>query len=85
MRWWGRHVDGDPDASPAVWLVNRSDGQRIEATWPPNSFARFGDKLEIVLASGAVYYVEGDMVTGGCMDDDGWAIKDSRYGTPPLP
>lgn len=80
-------IAGDPEATPPVWLVHRSDGQRMEAAWPPGSFARFSEKLEIVLTSGAIFYVEGDNIDGGCFtaDEGVWGIKESRYGTPPQP
>jgi hypothetical protein len=60
----------DVNADPAVWIEDRSTGQRAEVNWPPGTVAVFKPRAEIVLRDGSVFLREGDIVDGACGESD---------------
>lgn len=62
----GALLHGDASDARATWLVDTSNGTRIDVVWPPGYRARFAPDLEVLDASGVVVLRAGDAVTGGC-------------------
>jgi hypothetical protein len=68
-------LHGSADADPAVWLIDRETGTRIEALWPHGAKALFDPDLTVVLRDGTVFHREGDLLTGACrVGEDGVGI-----------
>jgi hypothetical protein len=53
-----------------TWIIDRSQGGRAEVTWPPDFRARFSPALVVVDSTGQVVAREGDVIDGGCLEDD---------------
>ena len=63
-------LHGDPGDSSIAWLVDRSQGERIEVRWPPGFRARFSPALVVIDISGQEVAREGDAIDGGCAEGD---------------
>lgn len=73
--WIGATIHGSPNDPAVVW-VDRA-GSHLRLAWPSAGYtARFTPSLEVLDASGAVVFREGDAVAGGCETGDSgtWQI-----------
>ncbi len=58
-------LTGDPMDPRVTWLLDEG-GRRQDIVWPPGFTARFTPELEVLDASGAIVFSDGDEIDGGC-------------------